>query len=292
VIFILVGVAFFTLIERRVLGYIHFRLGPNKVRFLGILQPIRDAIKLFRKESMKFEKLNYFFYCFSPLLGLFLIVLILSIFPFWGLFSVYMYSIILFFCLRSLIVYSLLFMGWSSFSKYSSLGSYRAVAQSISYEVGIILLLLGFCWYVSSYNFFLWSYWQVKYYFIVVLYPMFFCWLMICLAESNRSPFDFSEGESELVSGFNTEYGRGFFSLIFIREYSSILFLCMFTSFFFMKMSIFFMFMVLLYVFFFIWVRGSFPRLRYDKLIIACWKGLLPLILGNMLYFFTYRIFF
>ena len=110
-IFILVGVAFFTLIERKVLGYIHFRLGPNKVSFLGILQPIRDAIKLFRRESMKFEKLNYFFYCFSPLLGLFLIILILSIFPFWGLFSIYMYRIVLFFCLRSLMVYSLLFMG-------------------------------------------------------------------------------------------------------------------------------------------------------------------------------------
>jgi len=145
IVFVLIGVAFFTLIERKILGYIHLRIGPNKVGFIGIFQPFRDAIKLFRKEFMKVIKVNFFYYFFSPLSGLFFIILIFSIFPFWGFSFSMLYRIILFFCLRSLIVYSLLFIGWSRFSKYRSLGAYRAVSQSISYEVGIIFLLIGLC---------------------------------------------------------------------------------------------------------------------------------------------------
>ena len=110
IIVILVGVAFFTLIERKVLGYIHFRIGPNKVGFIGIFQPFSDAIKLFSKEFLKPFKANFYFFLVIPLLGLVFILIILSIFPFWGFFSSFIYSIILFFCIRRLIVYSLLFI--------------------------------------------------------------------------------------------------------------------------------------------------------------------------------------
>jgi NADH-ubiquinone oxidoreductase chain 1 len=142
---ILVGVAFFTLFERKLLGYIHIRFGPNKVGFYGIFQPFRDAIKLFSKENIKVIKLNYFIYYFSPLLGMFLCLMLWFILPMWSSMAFSVYGLIFFFCVSRLIVYFLLGRGWSSRSKYSAIGAYRAAAQAISYEVRIILMLLGFC---------------------------------------------------------------------------------------------------------------------------------------------------
>lgn len=292
VLFILIGVAFFTLLERKVLGYIHFRFGPNKVGFWGIFQPFSDAIKLFSKESFKFEKLNFFLYSFSPILGLFLCILLWVVFPFWGNLSYFIYNIILFFCIISFMVYFLLGCGWSGYSKYSAIGSYRSAAQCISYEVSLILALIGFCWLVRGYFFSFLIYWQTTIWFLFLSLPLFFVWLLICLAESNRSPFDFSEGESELVSGFNTEYGGGFFSLIFITEYGSILFLRIFTSIFFIGAGFFLTLKGFFISFFYIWVRGSFPRLRYDKLMLIGWKRILPFVLGFILYLFVLRVLF
>ena len=194
--------------------------------------------------------------------------------------------------LSRLSVYTLFLIGWSRYSKFRSIGGYRAISQAISYEISIIFLLVGYCWFLSSYNFFDWTLWQVGYWFILLIFPVFFCWLLICLAETNRTPFDFSEGESELVSGFNTEYGGGFFSLIFITEYASILFLRIISSVFFIG----FRFLSFLKGFsvglFYLWARGSFPRLRYDKLIIISWKGILPVTIGFILIIFFERRFF
>jgi len=155
---ILVGVAFFTLFERKLLGYIHIRFGPNKVGFYGIFQPFRDAIKLFRKEGAKLMKVNYMFFYVSPLLGMFLCLSLWLIYPVWSSITFFSYSLIYFFCVSSLMVYFLLGSGWSSGSKYSLVGAYRAAAQAISYEVSMILMLLGVCWMVGGYIIFVWEY--------------------------------------------------------------------------------------------------------------------------------------
>jgi len=216
------------------LGYIHVRLGPTKVGYWGIFQPFRDALKLFSKENFKLTKLNYFFYFVGPLVGMFLCLSLWLVFPIWSCVSFLNLSLIYFFCVSSLMVYPLLGSGWSSSSKYRSIGAYRAAAQAVSYEVRMILMLLGVCWLMGLYKFLIWGFGQRIVRFWAVSFPLLFCWLVACLAERNRSPFDFREGESELVSGFNTEYGGGLFSLIFITEYGSILFLGVFTSFFFL----------------------------------------------------------
>jgi len=206
------------------------------VGLYGIFQPFSDALKLFSKENIKLIKINYFLFYLSPLLGIFLCLVLWIIFPVWASLTYVFYGLVLFFfCVSSLMVYFLLGSGWSSRSKYSAIGAYRAAAQAISYEVRMILMLLGFCWFIGRYNFIGWSFFQGEIWFCFFCVPLFFCWMIACLAERNRSPFDFSEGESELVSGFNTEYGGGLFSIIFITEYGSILFLGIFTAMFFFR---------------------------------------------------------
>jgi len=231
------------------------------VGFYGIFQPFSDAIKLFSRENIKVIKLNFFIYYASPLLGIFLCLMLWIIFPIWSSLSMSLYGLILFFCISRLIVYFLLGSGWSSSSKYRSIGSYRAAAQAISYEVSIILMLLGACWMIGGYNFISWEFSQFKTWFAFICVPLFFGWLIACLAERNRSPFDFSEGESELVSGFNTEYGGGLFRMIFITEYGSILFLGMFTSLFFLGGGL----LVRIKAFFGFWLlcmgAGQFPSI-------------------------------
>lgn len=166
--------------------------------------------------------------------------------------------------------------GWASSSKYSILGSYRSVAQAISYEVNIFLIIFAMSFLVNNFSF---SYFKLNKNIIILIVSLFFLWLIICLAESNRTPFDFSEGESELVSGFNTEYNGGLFSLIFITEYGFILFFRIITTILFLGFNLF-SFKLIIISSFYIWVRATLPRLRYDRLILISWKGILPLIIG------------
>lgn len=273
---VLIGVAFFTLVERKILGYIHFRKGPTKLFYFGLLQPIADAVKLFSKESVKGYKFSFFLYFFGPFIGLFLIFILWGAYGrFFGVFGSY-FSFIYIFCFLSLGVYFLLFCGWGSNSKYALLGGYRSVSQTVSYEVSIIFFGLFFVYLISSFDISFLSFFQFGFWFVFFC-PFFFVgWLYIILSERNRTPFDFSEGESELVSGFNVEYGGGVFSLIFICEYGMIIFLCFLSVVLFVGGSSFFL-KVIFFCCFFVWVRCCFPRYRYDFLMNRAWKILLPL---------------
>lgn len=277
---VLISVAFYTLVERKVLGYSHERLGPNKVGLMGLIQPFRDAVKLFGKErSLKLKSLNYFLFFLSPVWGILLRVFIWVLAWVWGGSSIYFMAGVLFFCIRSFSIYFLLLGGWSSVRKYSLIGGYRSSSQAISYEVVLIFIFLLLCFLRGGYDFYHYS-WGIRRFILFISFPLLGVWLLSCFAETNRSPFDFREGESELVSGFNTEYGGGRFSLIFIGEYRAILFLSFLSGFVFLPAGIFILFLIILISFSFLWVRCSFPRLRYDKLIILCWKGLLIYVLG------------
>nr|YP_010022640.1 NADH dehydrogenase subunit 1 [Sarcophaga kentejana]QOP39488.1 NADH dehydrogenase subunit 1 [Sarcophaga kentejana] len=294
IIFVLVSVAFLTLLERKVLGYIQIRKGPNKVGIAGIPQPFCDAIKLFTKEQTYPLLSNYISYYFSPIFSLFLSLLVWMCMPlFVKLFS-FNLGLLFFLCCTSLGVYTVMIAGWSSNSNYALLGGLRAVAQTISYEVSLALVLLSFVFLIGGYNMLMFYKYQMFIWFLFIMFPMALVWFSISLAETNRTPFDFAEGESELVSGFNVEYSSGGFALIFLAEYASILFMSMLFCVMFLGSDVF---SLLFYVkltfisFMFIWVRGTLPRFRYDKLMYLAWKSFLPFSLNFLLFFVGFKVF-
>nr|YP_010954705.1 NADH dehydrogenase subunit 1 [Dorcus hopei]AWX65985.1 NADH dehydrogenase subunit 1 [Dorcus hopei]WMW30090.1 NADH dehydrogenase subunit 1 [Dorcus hopei] len=291
---VLVGVAFLTLLERKVLGYIQLRKGPNKVGFLGIPQPFSDAIKLFTKEHTYPLMSNYNMYYISPIFNLFLSLLLWMCIPLFAGFLSFSLGILYFLCCASLSVYTVMMAGWSSNSNYSMLGSMRAVAQTISYEVSLALTLLSFLILIMSLNLLDLKIYQSMIWFIVISLPLCMVWFVSSLAETNRTPFDFAEGESELVSGFNVEYSGGGFALIFLAEYSSILFMSMMCCLLFLGANVFnllIFFMLGFMSFLWVWVRGTLPRFRYDKLMYLAWKSYLPLTLNYFLFFLGLKIF-
>ena len=275
---VLVGVAFFTLFERKLLGYIQLRKGPNKVGFGGILQPFSDAIKLFRKEHVRPIFSNYYPFLIAPIFSLGLsLFLWRRISSSSNSFS-FNYSVIFFLCCVGMGVYSLLASGWSSNSKYSLLGALRGVAQTISYEVSLVLILICPLLICISFDWQSFSKFQEGLWFIFLFPASSLVWFTSCLAETNRTPFDFAEGESELVSGYNTEYRRGGFALIILAEYTRILFISFLFAIIFLggttNFLIFFLFIFISFIF--VWVRGTLPRFRYDKLMYLAWKCFLP----------------
>nr|AHN95698.1 NADH dehydrogenase subunit 1 [Trigonotylus caelestialium] len=286
-IFILISVAFVTLLERKVLGYIQLRKGPNKVGFMGLLQPFSDGIKLFFKEQSFIYVSNFFIYFFTPIFMLMLSFLMWVVFPYYiNIFS-FNYGLLFFMCCTGMGVYGVLLCGWSSNSNYSLLGGLRAVAQTISYEVSMIMIILCLFLYIFTYNILDFMYYQQSVWFLFFSFPLMFCWFSSCLAETNRSPFDFAEGESELVSGFNVEYSSGGFAFIFLAEYMNIIFMSMLTCMFFLGGNLYSLSFYLKWVFvvfMFIWVRGTLPRFRYDKLMYLTWKMFLPLSLNYLLF--------
>lgn len=294
VICVIIGVAFLTLLERKVLGYIQIRKGPNKVGFIGIPQPFSDAIKLFTKEQTYPFISNYLIYYLSPIFSLFLSLLGWLCIPYFIKLFSFNLGVLFFLCCLSIGVYSVIIAGWSSNSNYALLGGLRAVAQTISYEVRLALILLSIIFLVGGYNFFYFLFFQINTWFMFMCFPLALVWFCTSLAETNRTPFDFAEGESELVSGFNVEYRRGGFALIFLAEYSRILFIRILFSVFFLGSDIFsfIFFLKLAFVsFIFIWVRGTLPRFRYDKLIYLAWKSFLPFSLNFLMLVIGFKIF-
>nr|YP_010183495.1 NADH dehydrogenase subunit 1 [Curtos fulvocapitalis]QVG61311.1 NADH dehydrogenase subunit 1 [Curtos fulvocapitalis] len=294
IIFVLVGLAFLILLERKVLGYIQIRKGPNKVGYMGLVQPFSDAIKLFSKEQVNPMMSNYISYYFSPVFNLFLSLFLWMCLPFFSGFFHFTLGFLFFLCCSSLSVYTIMIAGWSSNSNYSLLGGLRCVAQTISYEVSLSIILISFLFLVLSISIFDLVKYQNYIWFFFMSFPLSMVWFSSSLAETNRTPFDFAEGESELVSGFNVEYSGGSFALIFMAEYSSILFMSMLFIFLFfggLFNNLFFFYMSVFIAFLFIWVRGTLPRFRYDKLMYLAWKGFLPVSLNYMMFFLGLKIY-
>nr|AYQ19105.1 NADH dehydrogenase subunit 1 [Tenebrionidae sp. 1 ACP-2013] len=293
IVCVLVGVAFLTLLERKVLGYIQIRKGPNKVGFMGLLQPFSDAIKLFSKEQSFPFLSNFNIYYFSPVMNLFISLLLWMMMPFFSVCLNFNLSLLFFLSVSSLSVYTIMMAGWSSNSSYSLLGGLRSVAQTVSYEVSLALILMSFIFLTLSFNLIDYFYFQSYCWFIFLCFPLCFMWIISGLAETNRTPFDFAEGESELVSGFNVEYSSGSFAMIFLAEYASILFMSMICIMLFLGGDLisFVFFLKLVFIsFLWIWVRGTLPRFRYDKLMYLAWKSFLPCSLNYLLMFFGLKM--
>nr|UEP15837.1 NADH dehydrogenase subunit 1 [Eterusia aedea]UNP49220.1 NADH dehydrogenase subunit 1 [Eterusia aedea] len=295
IIGVLIGVAFLTLFERKILGYIQIRKGPNKVGIMGILQPFSDAIKLFTKEQTYPSFSNYLSYYFSPILSFLLSLIIWCMIPYYFNMISFNLGMLFFFCCTSLGVYTVMVAGWSSNSNYALLGGLRAVAQTISYEVSLALIMMSGIIMIMDFNLIKFSDYQNLIWFIFLMMPISICWFASSLAETNRTPFDFAEGESELVSGFNVEYSSGGFALIFMAEYASILFMSLFFCLLFLggyDLSLFFYLKLGFIFFLFMWVRGTLPRYRYDKLMYLAWKSYLPISLNFLMFFIGLKIMF
>nr|YP_009515327.1 NADH dehydrogenase subunit 1 [Limnadia lenticularis]AXH81660.1 NADH dehydrogenase subunit 1 [Limnadia lenticularis] len=294
VVMVLVSVAFLTLFERKLLGYIQIRKGPNKLGFMGMLQPFSDAIKLFTKEQNSPRGSNSSTFLISPLLSLFFSPFHLIDFPLLIQPVKHSNSILILLCVMSLNVYAILISGWSSNSKYPLLGALRGVAQTISYEVSLALIIVSFLVMFHSLDLTSFNYFQQNCWMLLVAPTLAMIWFTSSLAETNRTPFDFAEGESELVSGFNTEYSSGGFAMIMLAEYTSIIFMSMLFSHMFLggMMGSLSTFAFAGCVYLFVWTRGTLPRFRYDKLMNLAWKSFLPVSLNLMILFSSISILF
>jgi len=298
-IMILISVAYFTLLERKILGGIQRRRGPNYFGFFGVLQPLGDAVKLVSKDVVLPYKVNIILFLFTPIFTFFISLVTWSVVPFssFSLLSDIKYSILFIIAVSSLGAYGVIFSGWSSNSKYSFLGAIRAISQIISYELSFGCIFLVIVYLNNTTRLVDISINQS------VVWLCSFCWIFYLLffvtglAETNRIPFDLPEAEAELVAGYNVEYSSLFFALFFLAEYSNMLFFTLLSSICFcgnwfplfgifygpiaIAVKVVFQSCVI------VWVRGILPRFRYDQLLDLNWKRILPLLFGLIILYFT-----
>jgi len=295
---VIFSVAFFTVAERKILAKIHRREGPSIVGFWGLLQPISDGLKLILKEIIIPIKAYPIIFVLSPFFTFFLSLLSWSIIPFtfFNILSDFNFSILLWLAFGSLSVYSIILAGWSSNSKYSLLGSLRACSQMIAYEISISLCILPIIICSNSLNFIDIIYIQKNTWFCFPLLPIFIIFIISMYAETNRAPFDLPEAEAELVAGFFVEYSSITFAMFFLGEYSNMLLMsAICVTFFlggwwpilnlnFISYEINFSIKICIISIFYIFIRGAYPRLRYDQLMTICWKIFMPFLFSYLIF--------
>jgi NADH-quinone oxidoreductase subunit H len=298
---LLISVAYFTIAERKFMGSIQRRRGPNVIGFVGLLQPLADGLKLFVKETILPSNSNIYVFLLAPILTFILSLIGWAVIPLSEniVISDMNLGILYLLAISSLSVYGIVMAGWSSNSKYPFLGSLRSAAQMISYEVSIGFIIVNICVCVGSFNLSDIVLAQEKVWFIIPLFPMFILFYISMLAETNRHPFDLPEAEAELVSGYNVEYSAMTFALFFLGEYANMLLMSAFSSILFLggwlpiinifplnilPGSFWLSIKIVIGVLFFILTRAALPRYRYDQLMHIGWKSFLPLSLGYLLF--------
>jgi NADH-quinone oxidoreductase subunit H len=294
---LLMGVAYLTYAERKVLAAMQLRKGPNVVGWFGLLQPFADALKMMMKETIIPSGSNRFLFLIAPMLTFSLAMLAWAVIPVndgWAIANINV-GILYLFAISSLGVYGIIIAGWASNSKYAFLGAMRSAAQMVSYEVsmGFVLVCVLLC--AGSLNLTDIVRAQRHLWFCIPLFPMFIVFFISILAETNRAPFDLPEGESEIVAGFFVEYSAMSFALFFLGEYANMILMSAMTTILFLggwlapfglppftwiPGVIWFVLKICLVLFFFLWVRATFPRYRYDQLMRLGWKVFLPLSLA------------
>ena len=291
IIFILLCIAFFTLIERKVMSNVQRRKGPNITGLFGFLQPFADGLKLLIKEIIVPSNSNFYIFILSPVITFFFTIFIFLMLPVIPGYIILdsPFSIILLLAISSLSVHGIIFSGWSSNSKYAFLGSIRSASQMISYEICISTVFIGIILVSGSYSLVNVVLQQEDIWFIVPLFPFWVLFFIVSLAETNRAPFDLPEAEAELVAGYNVEYSSILFAMFFLAEYGNILIISSISTIFFfggwnpiallpfLSSSFIFAIKVSFNVCLFLIVRAAFPRYRYDHLMKLGWKNLLPI---------------
>ncbi|HBB52776.1 MAG TPA: NADH-quinone oxidoreductase subunit NuoH [Legionellales bacterium] len=298
---VLIIVAFYTLAERKIIGYIQLRIGPNRVGLRGVLQPFADILKLIQKEVIIPNKSNRYLFIVAPLFSFIPAVVSWAVIPFdQAMVLANINAGVLFlFTMSSLGVYGILISGWASNSKYAMLGALRSAAQTISYEIAMGFALVGVLLAAGSMNvtdIVLSQEGGILHWWFIPLFPLFMVFWISGLAETNRAPFDLAEGESELVAGFHVEYSSVGFAIFFMAEYANMVLISAMTVLFFLGgwlspfqgmpflENIFFIvpniawffIKVIFFMFVFVWVRATLPRYRYDQLMRLGWKVLIP----------------
>lgn len=298
---LLIAVAYLTFAERKVIGYIQVRIGPNRVGFKGLLQPFADLIKLIFKEIIVPTKSNKYLFVIAPLFALAPALAGWAVIPFAEgvVLANINAGVLFFFTLSSLGVYGVLIAGWASNSKYAMFGALRSAAQTVSYEIAMGFAFVGVLLAAGSMNLtdiVVSQHGGIHHWWFIPLFPLFIVFWIAALAETNRAPFDLAEGESEIVAGFHVEYSGIGFALFFLSEYASMILISTVMSllflggwlspfegipilsnvFFFVPGFVWLLVKISFFLFVYLWVRATFPRYRYDQLMRLGWKILIP----------------
>ncbi|WP_419897996.1 NADH-quinone oxidoreductase subunit NuoH [Roseomonas sp. USHLN139] len=294
---LLIGVAYMTYAERKVMAAMQMRVGPNVVGPFGLLQPFADALKMLLKETIIPAGASRALFILGPMLTLVLALIAWAVIPVndgWAIADINV-GVLYLLAISSLGVYGIVIAGWASNSKYAFLGALRSAAQMVSYEVSMGLVIVTVLLCVGSLNLTEIVRAQSTVWFAIPLFPMFIIFFISTLAETNRPPFDLAEGESELVAGFMVEYSSMTYALFFLGEYANMILMSAMTTILFLggwlppmdiapfnwvPGPIWFILKICLCLFTFVWVRATFPRYRYDQLMRLGWKIFLPFSLG------------